>query len=466
MTSNVSVDPCVDRRVDPRYRLSDAELAMIEGTWPLELVTDPARHPRIVDSAHEFLRELLLGDHMSDFVVLPNGVDLLDLSWEDCMPRDIREEIVGCSNVYDFVRKVRARPGMAEHYRSDIEYIDPSRQQRDVLRREKMDLGKRIDEIARMVGEGAVDPDLLYVAEMRQKKEVRHPIGGDKAKTVCLRDVKDCLGPYASWTLYWDRYDEGFFAGGRRSGKGAHVDQVFWSNVGRHWQGYKLVASWPKGEISKDVGMNFYDRLFYPPIASDEYAALQKAAKIVLLRPGDVYLFSGGVAHTVLCVSKEMCLGAYESIVTLNPLHVEHFLHTDDTGGPYFLEKFSMSSKEFGDTKDDCLDQLEEIAEQIEQGGPTGVPDPGELYPNSWRGLWAKLHADQEVQSRLRDHFARTIELCSRDRYFGRTLAENVLKIARLCGADLTASPPPGKRRRLNSKSLSSSRSSKSGAVV
>lgn len=447
--------------VDPRYRLSDAELAMVAGTWPLELLLDPAKHPRIVDTAEDFLKELLVGDHMSDFVVLQKGVDKLDLRWEDCMPLDIRESISGCSNVYDFAQKVRARPGMADFYRSDIEYIDPSRQQRDVLRKEKNDLGKRIDEITKMVCEGEVDPELLYIAEMRQKKEIPHPIGGDKAKTVCLRDVKDCLGPYATWTLYWDRYDEGFFAGGRRSGKGAHVDQVFWSNVGRHWQGYKLVASWPKGEISKDIGMNFYDRLFYPPISGDELAALQMAAKIVLLRPGDVYLFSGGVAHTVICVSSEMCLGAYESIVTLNPSHIEHFMHTDDTRGPYCLEKFSMSSKELKDTKDDCLDQLEDIADQIERGGPIRAPDPGTLYPDSWRGLWAKLHVDEQVQSMIRSHFARTVELCSRDRYFSRHLADSVLRNAILCGADLADSfLSSGKRRRLNSESPSSSRSS------
>lgn len=34
-----------------------------------------------------------------------------------------------------------------------------------------------------------------------------------------------------------DRYDEGFFAGGKCSGKGLHIDQVLWSNVGRNWQG-------------------------------------------------------------------------------------------------------------------------------------------------------------------------------------------------------------------------------------
>ena len=30
--------------------------------------------------------------------------------------------------------------------------------------------------------------------------------------------------------------------------------QVLWSNVGRNYQGYKLVAAWPRGQVSKEVG--------------------------------------------------------------------------------------------------------------------------------------------------------------------------------------------------------------------
>ena len=82
-------------------------------------------------------------------------------------------------------------------------------------------------------------------------------------------------------------------------------------------------------------------------------------------------MFSGGVAHTVICASQdtcakqwkgchapcierglriilrsvsstchgalgrhqEMCLGVYESFVNLNPYHVDHFLHTADLEG-------------------------------------------------------------------------------------------------------------------------------------
>ncbi|CAE8689917.1 unnamed protein product, partial [Polarella glacialis] len=173
-------------------------------------------------------------------------------------------------SAYDFAQKLLQQPEMLEKYRADIEYVDAKRQQRDVLKKEKNDLGKRIQEALRMAEEGAADPAMLYVAEMRMQKERPHPMGGDKAKTICLRDMKDVLGPLVSWTLYWDRYDEGFFAGGKRSGKGVHIDQVLWSNVGRNYSGYKLVAAWPKGEISKQVATEFYDVLFSPPLKEAE----------------------------------------------------------------------------------------------------------------------------------------------------------------------------------------------------
>lgn len=78
------------------------------------------------------------------------------------------------------------------------------------------------------------------------------------------------LGPYAAWALYWDRYDEGLFAGGRGSGKGVHIDRVLWSNVGKQWRGYKLLAAWPPGETSKRVASELSDVVFSPPLTGRE----------------------------------------------------------------------------------------------------------------------------------------------------------------------------------------------------
>ena len=43
---------------------------------------------------------------------------------------------------------------------------------------------------------------------------------------------------------------------------------------------------------------------------------------------GDVYLFSGANAHTVLCVGERPSLAAYESFVNLNVRYISTKLHT------------------------------------------------------------------------------------------------------------------------------------------
>jgi len=426
----------------PVYKITEAERAMLRGTWPMELIDDPARHPRIIDTAENFLREVLIGEHLEDFLILPNGVELLDLGCCSSLPTDLQNNLRACKSAHDFIVRIQHEPTMLERYRADIEYVDSRRQQRDVLRKEKRELGKRIEEALRVVKENDVDPALLYVAEMRLRNEAAHPVGGEKVKTVCQRDVKDVLGPYIAWTLYWDRYDEGFFAGGRRSGKGVHVDQVLWSNVGRNWQGYKLVAAWPKGEISKQVAGNFYDVLYYPPLQERELNALRQAAKIALIRPGDVYLFSGGVAHTVLCVSEEMCLGAYESLVSLHPAHVEHFLHTDDTEGPYCLDKYSMCSKELKETKNDCIDLLEDAADQLQAGGVRAASYSAQGVSATWDKLIAHLHADSHLQATLRKFYALAVQRCHADRHFRRHMPQSVLEAAQTCFGDTCTSLP------------------------
>jgi hypothetical protein len=58
--------------------------------------------------------------------------------------------------------------------------------------------------------------------------------------------------------------------------------------------------------------------------------ALLSAHRIVLLRPGDCFVLSGGVAHATLVVSRELNLTSYESLVTLHPKLVDHFLSSTD----------------------------------------------------------------------------------------------------------------------------------------
>merc|ERR1712098_592021 len=98
-------------------------------------------------------------------------------------------------------------------------------------------------------------------------------------------------------------------------------------------------------------------------------------AKVVLLRPGDVYMFCGGVTHATLCVSEQMSLSSYESMVSLHPIHVEHLLRTTAREGPY-PDLGCMPKDEFKDLLMDILDQFEEAEHQLQNGGPKETQGP------------------------------------------------------------------------------------------
>ena len=201
----------------------------------------------------------------------------------------------------------------------------------------------------------------LYVCELRRIKSIKQPppfhvphpcalLGARKTKTLRKKQVADALGDLARWTLSWDTQDDGVFVGGRGAGKGLHVDQVLWSNVGHNYTGYKLLATWAPGSISTKLHDTMLDSVFTPPLKQDQLDALKQASRIVLLRPGDVFLMSGGVAHATLTVgSEELNLTAYESVVTLNPRHARHFLRSGDRKGDYATERGGMPRRELED---------------------------------------------------------------------------------------------------------------------
>ena len=108
----------------------------------------------------------------------------------------------------------------------------------------------------------------------------------------------------------------------------AHVDARPESNIGKNWRGYKLLAVWPEGAPSGDVLCDFNGDVFCHPLSTKHQRALSGAACIVLLRPGDVFIFNGGVAHTTLCVSDGLGLTGYETFVSMNSAHIQQMLTT------------------------------------------------------------------------------------------------------------------------------------------
>ena len=271
----------------------------------------------------------------------------------------------------------------------------------------------------------------LYVCELRRIKSIKQPppfpvphpcalLGARKTKTLRKKQVADALGDLARWTLSWDTQDDGVFVGGRGAGKGLHVDQVLWSNVGHNYTGYKLLATWAPGSISTKLHDTMLDSVFTPPLKQDQLDALRQASRIVLLRPGDVFLMSGGVAHATLTVgSEELNLTAYESVVTLNPRHARHFLRSGDRKGEYATEKGGMPRRELEDFKDSTIDALEALAI---------APNP-----DFRTARFPVTDADAAALRRvLRDHLAATIELLDEeDRFYRKHVPQRLLAFLR-----------------------------------
>jgi hypothetical protein len=336
--------------------------------WPLDLLLDPAKQPRVVGSAAELVNELLFGEHLDEIVVLKGGVELLQQ--QGAVPAPVLAAAEGSDTVRGFLEGLDERTRQTHNARVyHLEKGGRSTRQlrKDASGREYSNLEEKLAALQQRAAE--VEDKSMYVAELRRTTKFRHNSDGHWAKTALSMDVKDYVGvDRAALVPYWDRYDEGVFVGGRFAGSAMHVDQVGWSNVGKNWMGYKLVAIWPYGEVSNKVLDSHLDLMFMPPLSAADGAVLRQAAKIALVEPGDVFLFSGGQAHATLCVGDGLCLGAYESFVNLNPLHAEVFI-SSNMGEVHFRECHA-SEIDLRDIKLDIADQLNDAIEQLPQLDP------------------------------------------------------------------------------------------------
>ncbi|CAE7252131.1 Slc47a1 [Symbiodinium sp. CCMP2592] len=100
---------------------SDTEKRMLQGIWPLDLLEDPMRRPRVVSTAKEFLREVLVADHLGDFIVLPNGVKLLGLAEEEVMPPELTKALNSASSVQDLLKCFQADDTLLDKYKAHVQ---------------------------------------------------------------------------------------------------------------------------------------------------------------------------------------------------------------------------------------------------------------------------------------------------------------------------------------------------------
>ncbi|CAJ1386501.1 unnamed protein product [Effrenium voratum] len=367
-------------------RLSADEKRLIEAAgWPEDLLCDRTA-PRYVESPQEFAEALLLEDHLEDIVILPDGLRRTGLSPREALPAWLCDAASVGSAGSSVLRCLKRLGPHLESHKAALEFPDDKGVQREALPKPYpfclwddegrvnadvatqmtmpeswRNLGQRVQAAEALLRKGELEESHLYACEMRRLREREAnefalDYGCEEGtKSLCLRHARDWLAQLSKWTMYWNCYDDGVFVGGRGSGKGLHVDQVLWSNVGKQWQGYKLMVTWPAGSESTRLVREMGDAHFRAPLEEQQLAALRCAARIALLRPGDLFICSGGVAHATLSVSEELTITGYESLVTLHPRLVEHMLHTGSSCGPCALDKGVMESDELKEMRQGML---------------------------------------------------------------------------------------------------------------
>ncbi|CAE8616849.1 unnamed protein product [Polarella glacialis] len=382
--------------------LSDKERLMIESVgWPTEILEDPRRQPRMVRSPEAFANEVLLGDHLDDIVIFPGGLGKIGLGEADVLPHWLISALdspAARTSVLGFLRGLG--PEELAAHKAALEFPDERGVQREALPRPYpfclwegpssevsavgpgaagalpeawRDLRQRLAAAESLLARGELDESRLYACEMRRLREREANPGAAaslhgeelKTKSLSLRHVRDWLGELSCWSLYWNCYDDGIFVGGRGSGKGLHVDQVLWSNVGKQWRGHKLLVVWPSGSESARLVAEMGDAHFRPPLGQQQLAALRCASKVALLRPGDLFLCSGGVAHATISASEELTVTGYESLVTLHPRHVAQLLQTGATCGPSALDRGVMEPEELRELRGSVALRLQALLREV-----------------------------------------------------------------------------------------------------
>mmetsp|Transcript_13581 Transcript_13581/g.16419 ORF Transcript_13581/g.16419 Transcript_13581/m.16419 type:complete len:563 (+) Transcript_13581:2-1690(+) len=367
--------------------LSETERELIAGTWPIELIQE--RTPVETKDVNEFVMRVLLGNHSEDVVVFRGGSSILGLEARDCLPSWFGQ-INDYENAVDFLQRMPV--SQADEIKANLEYSDKFGIQRE-LRTKNL---KRSPSRSSSEDASSEDETLLtamrrllerkedvvrsaYICELRSRRnrwryksfntdgKMTWPsenhtaiLGIHRSKTILNKQIADAFGELAELTLCWDTQDDGIFIGGRGTGKGLHVDQVFWSNIGNNFIGHKLIAVWEKGQISSDLHATMLDYVFSYPLDQRRLNALKKAKTVALLRPGDLFIISGGTAHATL--SLDFNVTSYESLITLNNTNIRHFLRTGRKSGPYSLRRGVMSRSELEDYKEHILDSLHSIA--------------------------------------------------------------------------------------------------------
>lgn len=303
-TSSSEPTPEVPTDAMPAETQTLAEALRVAG-WPASLDC-ASKQPHICQSLDEFEDLVLYGQHIDRIIVLKDGTRRLQQ--QSALPDNVLDAARGETCVRSFLRRLAVSSPLEEL--GGRLYCTPegSRDEKELTKRDGKELTHLADKWAALP-EAAPGKSRVYLGELRRRTKYRHPQDGRWAKTLLSRDICDWLGRQRAEAMpYWDRYDEGVFVGATYGGSPLHVDQVNWSNLGKNFLGHKLLAIWKYGQGSKAMFDEHAYSLFTPPLSEAENAALESAAQVALLGPGDIVVFSGGNAHMALSSSASLSL--------------------------------------------------------------------------------------------------------------------------------------------------------------
>ncbi|KAJ9443707.1 hypothetical protein DIPPA_06826 [Diplonema papillatum] len=324
------------------------ELGPQEALWPfLE-----EKAPTTVETTEEFVQEVLFGSHRDKVVVLPNGIE--KLNQQNAIPAGLQEALLKSSRVWEVLANLA--PDAADTLKGRLWQYNEKGKESEIKRADKLGSLKEVWETLRTgQDDGTYDKGVpLYISELRNNKKVRHPVTGEMVKTATQIDVMDVI-PQAGLAPFWERGEGGIFLGERGSGSGLHVDQCLWSNVGKQWQGYKLFAVWPWEERIAILEDAKRGSIFHFPLGEEEVKFLERACVVALIKPGDVFVFSGGIPHMAMCVGDQLNVTAYESMIPLNEKAIYMLARTNSKD---HFKKCWMDDDDLDELLEDVVDAL------------------------------------------------------------------------------------------------------------
>lgn len=315
--------------------------------------------PVVVQTAEQFLHATCLESHINEVIVLPQGLDKLDLT--SSLPAYVLQLARESDSVLQFCDRLDAEKGL-HHFDAYLSRFPEGEE--TLLSRDKH--GDRFEDLYEMCREAKKEypTDKYYISELGRYDKRDHPL--TKERTRCLLDaeVRDRAEQQLGLRLpIWERGNA--FVGEAGTGSCVHVDKVMWSNTGKNWSGYKLFCMWPLGKESDAILDKHYKKIMSPPFSDLDLEALRSAVKVCLLVPGDVYVFCGACAHMAVSVGPELNISGYEALVNFHRDSLRVFC-TSGTEG--HLEAEQASTSAMYEWKEDAVQRVIDAAQDVHEG--------------------------------------------------------------------------------------------------